>query len=178
MLDLVRQFRFLPDQAFVGTWKWEPDRGLFYTDEGLSRFFDVPYEAALKGLPTTEFTRHLHPDDRARVSPRFRSAAERGLPFSESYRVMTRHNSFRHVRSYGRPLGAPDGERQYVGAIIDIGQIPDDRGALIVAIDHLMMARESLKTQPPSMLERLIEAVLLEAGHELAKQRTDDRGGH
>lgn len=162
------------DQAFIGTWKWEPDRHLFFADEGLSSFFDVSPEEAVRGLPSETFLRALHPADRAVVLPKLRLAAQNGLPFSESYRVMTKHEGFRQVRSYGRPFGRKSAGWHYVGAVLDMGRGPDERTALNAAIDHLMVARDLLAGEPPSILARLVEAVLLEAGYELARHWTDE----
>jgi PAS domain-containing protein len=169
MLSWSSNSQFPNDRSFIGTWKWDPDRHLFYTDEGLSAFFNVSPEAAVEGLPTEDFLRSLHPDDRAVVSPKFRLAAQNGLPFSESYRVRTKQDGFRQVRSYGRPFGKKSASWQYVGAILDMGQGPEERTALTTAIDHLMMARELLSSEQPTILARLVEAVLLEAGYELAR---------
>lgn len=170
MLDQPSQFRPLPDRSFIGTWKWEPDQHIFYADEGLSSFFDVSPADAVKGLPASEFLHRLHPKDRASVIPTFSQAAQNGLPFAGSYRVITKHGGIRQVRSFGRPFGKKDGSWQYVGAIIDMGLSSDSRSAMRAAVDHLVVAGELLRAEPQSILSRLVEAVLLEAGHGAAQE--------
>lgn len=165
-----RQSSITASSAFIGAWKWEPDRQVIYADEGMSEFFGVPTKDGLAGVSSQEFRRRIHLDDRARIGPKLIRAADNRLPFSISYRVVTPTQGIRQVRSFGRPLNQQGHTTEYIGAIIDMGSGSSANSPLVEAIDLLVSAREQMANADHPILTKLVDAVLLEANRELSNR--------
>jgi hypothetical protein len=156
------------NSAFVGAWKWQPDRQILYADEGMSAFFGVSTKDGLAGVPSLQFGQRIHLEDRARIRPKLIRAADNRLPFSISYRVVTPTQGIRQVRSFGRPLHSQGQTTEYIGAIIDMGSGSNASSPLVEAIDLLVSAREQMANADHPILTKLVDAVLLEASRELS----------
>lgn len=111
----------------------------------------------------------IHPDDRTHVSERISEAVATGRPFHETYRVQSQAFGTRLIRAEGvcfrDGLGLPSA---YPGLAIDITNAMESEPRVEV-INKLMEAHEFARRTKESLLTRLIEAVLLEAGRAYAE---------
>jgi PAS domain S-box-containing protein len=65
----------------------------------------------------------VHPEDRARVTERWRLSVESGQPYEDTYRVFRIDGTMRWVRSRGQPILGPDGKpSEWMGSLTDITQ--------------------------------------------------------
>jgi PAS domain S-box-containing protein len=68
-----------------------------------------------------EFERCVHPDDRARIRERFRTAIREGVDFDHGYRIVHPGGEIREIHSIGHPVFGPSGDVvEYVGTLMDV----------------------------------------------------------
>src|SRR5260370_13460216 len=68
-----------------------------------------------------EFERCVHPDDRARIRERFRTAIREGVDFDHGYRIVHPGGEIREIQSIGHPVFGPSGDVvEYVGTLMDV----------------------------------------------------------
>jgi PAS domain S-box-containing protein len=105
----------------VGTWDWDIPVDRVYSNLQFATFYSVAPEKAVEGVPITEFTQHIHPDDRTRVDASIREVLETGGNFAEEYRVVQPDGSVRWVYARGRcHLGEAGKPVRFPGVIFDI----------------------------------------------------------
>jgi diguanylate cyclase (GGDEF)-like protein/PAS domain S-box-containing protein len=136
-----------------------------WADERGSTMYVSPQLKAMIGVSPAEWlaepeswSKHLHPDDRARVLDEYQKAWVANKPFVSEYRVLDREGRVVWWRDEGRLIPANDGRPQFVrGFIVDI----TERKRAEETIRHLTY-HDQLTGLPNSALlqERLRTAIL------------------
>ena len=105
----------------IGIWDWDLKADVIYADANYARLYDVDAERGAQGVPGSDYTRRVHPEDRAV----FDAALDRLLAgtedFSHEYRVLQPDGSVRWVLARGRLVRDRDGTPlRFPGASVDI----------------------------------------------------------
>ncbi len=133
----------LEASEFIGTWDWDLKTNLMMADERFARLYSLdPIEAA-NGVPIEEYTKALHPDDRAKIPPLVeKTIAEKGgLEFE--YRLIGPDGSVRWLVSRGRVILDNDGNPlRLAGAVVDINERKKVEQNLRELNDTLIVAKQ------------------------------------
>ena len=105
----------------VGIWDWDLKSDLIQADATLAGFYTIDPARAARGAPLAEYTRQLHPDDRAA----FQAELDRvfgGLEeFASEYRVLQADGSVRWMLARGRVLRDADATPvRFLGVAVDM----------------------------------------------------------
>ncbi|WP_244625479.1 PAS domain-containing protein [Methylobacterium mesophilicum] len=105
----------------VGTWRTGQTVQHYITDETAAALFGLDPEQAAEGVPLLNYSRAVHPADRAVFHEKIDRVTEYGGLFVIEYRTMPRAGALRWVLARGRYERDPlTGEMQGRGILIDI----------------------------------------------------------
>ncbi len=96
---------------------WSADEGLNF-DYFNARWMELTGAPAPKTV--AEWSASIHPEDFARSAPAFQDSASRGEPFEDEVRLKQANGEWRWSLSRVVPIETPQGERRWVGTLIDI----------------------------------------------------------
>ncbi len=105
----------------VGIWDWDLKSDLIQADATLAGLFTVDPAWAARGAPLAEYTRHLHPDDRAAFQGELDRVFGGFEDFASEYRVLQADGSVRWVLARGRVLRDADATPvRFLGVAVDM----------------------------------------------------------
>lgn len=104
--------------SFTATFRWDIARDHVECEAALLELWGM--ETAPRQLAASEFTRHVHRDDIARVDSAIASALHDGGSFREEFRVVLRDGRVRWIRDAGRVFDSGGGSLYMVGACTDV----------------------------------------------------------
>lgn len=156
-------------QEPIGFWSLDLRSSVVTLDEATSAYFQVDPVAAKAGVSRQEIWTHIHPDDLDGLRARVKDSVDNRGAFAHSYRIQTPSASVTYVRALGRCFANEAGEATHItGIILDVGS-NSEPSPLVQVIELLIKASNISKTTGDPVLPRLIDAVLLEAGRNLAQ---------
>jgi PAS domain S-box-containing protein len=107
--------------GLIGSWSWNITKDIVTADKGLSKIFGVSVEAALKGLPISNFIDSIYEDDRAMVAEKIEESVTSKDFFECEYRTIDTNGLIRWVIARGRIERDEDGKAvEFPGVMIDI----------------------------------------------------------
>jgi PAS domain S-box-containing protein len=104
--------------SLTATFRWDIARDHVECEPALLELWDM--DTTPRHLPASEFTRHVHADDIARVDSAIASAVHAGGSFREEFRVTLRDGGVRWIRDVGRVFDSGGGSLYMVGACTDV----------------------------------------------------------
>ncbi|WP_192847126.1 PAS domain-containing protein [Aureimonas sp. AU4] len=160
-------------QDFLGVWTWNVATRIVVACSDVCHYADIPVEAGIHGVSSERFRAAIHPDDHDELTRRVDQALRGEDLFNAEYRLISRAYGTVWVRSTGRCFREPDGRPTHISGYlsrIDAGHTakPDDETVIADVVEHLMQAREAAERLSTPVLFKLISAVLLEAGYQIA----------
>jgi len=117
---LQRSEAFLAEAQSIshtGSFSWRPSTGeIIWSDEAFRIF---QYDRTTK--PTVELVlQRVHPEDRAMVKEAIERASQDGNDFEHEYRLVMPDGAVRHVHVVAHAERNESGEKEFVGAVMDI----------------------------------------------------------
>jgi PAS domain S-box-containing protein len=104
--------------AGAGAWETDLETGENTWDQGVAELIGIPI--GQEGVEGKRWTEYIHPEDREAVTASFRFAGDKGLPWSEDFRVVRADGVIRWFNSRGVAVTLQDGCRKMVGVVQDI----------------------------------------------------------
>ncbi|WP_416357019.1 PAS domain-containing protein [Aureimonas phyllosphaerae] len=159
--------------AFLGVWTWNAKTGIVVACSDVCRYLNIPTEVGIHGVPAERFYEAIHPDDMRGLIQAVEKALHGDDPFLAEYRIVSVEHGTVRVRSNGRCFRDSAGRPTHISGYlsrIDLAPVaaPDDEAVLNDVIEHLSAAFEAAAGLSKPVLSKLISAVLLEAGTQLA----------
>jgi PAS domain S-box-containing protein len=107
--------------GLLGTWVWDIAKDVVVGDRYMAAMFGVEPEKATTGVPISEFTSAIHPDDRPRLQKEIAAALKSSEEFNSEYRTLRPDGSIRWILARGRVVQDDKGKAaQFPGVLIDI----------------------------------------------------------
>ncbi|MBA1157435.1 PAS domain S-box protein [Microvirga mediterraneensis] len=104
-----------------GSWDWDISSGRFTADARFAALHDLDPAEAAKGLPTEDFFKAIHPDDRRRIRLAVGGILNGAEIFSKEYRLLASDGTVRWALARGRcHYGDNDRPVQFTGVVTDI----------------------------------------------------------
>jgi PAS domain S-box-containing protein len=115
-------FQLAAKLSYDGIWEWNLLTNGFYLREGFKELFG--YDIRLNNGNMTDWSKHLHPDDREAVEKGLRdSIASSASKWEQSYRFIKGDGSIAHVFSRARIIRDADGKAYHmIGVIHDLSR--------------------------------------------------------
>ncbi|WP_201860293.1 HWE histidine kinase domain-containing protein [Microvirga soli] len=104
----------------VGTWDWDIASNRIYADERFAALFSVDPNAIASGVPLSDFTSGIHPDDRAHVEEQIQEALETGAYYAAEYRTIGLDGQVQWVSAQGRCYYVAGQPVRFPGIVVDI----------------------------------------------------------
>ena len=103
----------------MGTWEWTLGTDVAVGSSQVRELLGVPPDAALD--KPAAFMATVHPDDYAELDAQMRTYVESGSTdrFVNNFRIVRRDGTVRWVRSAGRMIITPAGEKRILGTLVD-----------------------------------------------------------
>ena len=156
----------------VGAWSWDIDKDRILLDRSLAALFLRDIDPPQLGISLFHFLSLIHRDDRERIRSSVSKSLANGSVFEEVYRVPTDDDKTVWVRSKGQcHFAQEDTPAQMIGFTVEA--IPGSSSIHASIVDRLVDARTLSIAADETLLTKLIEAVLLEAGERLATTMKD-----
>ena len=109
--------------AIRGTWLWHAASDRSGGDERFARSFGLDPARVAAGVPFSELTAAIHPDDRERTARIFKQAVAKGTPYRAEYRIPAADGGWAWVESSGRcEYDAAGRAVRFPGVLIDIDE--------------------------------------------------------
>jgi PAS domain S-box-containing protein len=106
------------DAGNIGCWEWNVQDDQLTFDRRMRELFDVPEERGIQRFD--DFAARVHPGDRERIGQAVTASVTTGDPFGQSYRIVHRDGSIRHIHAEGRTIHDAEGQVvQMVGVCQD-----------------------------------------------------------
>src|SRR6266850_1709689 len=103
--------------SHTGSFGWKPDTGEIMWSAETYRIFE--YDRAI--TPTIDLlVQRVHPEDRADVQPVIERASRGASDFEHAYRLLLPDGRVKHVHALAHATQDAFGNREFVGAVIDI----------------------------------------------------------
>jgi len=123
----------------VGTWDWDIPSDLIYADERFAALFGVDPDTIATGVPLSDFTNGIHPDDREYVQDQIREALETGKHYAAEYRTIGTDGQMQWVSAQGRCYYVAGQPVRFPGIVVDITErkrAEEHRELLIHELNH------------------------------------------
>ena len=161
--------------GFLGVWTWNVKTGIVVACSDVCGYMGIPSEVGIHGVATERFRQGIHPDDHAELDRQVGLTLDGADTFLAEYRIVSAPHGTVWVRSTGRCFRDPSGQPTHISGYltrIERTDSPDaeDEAALDEVIAHLTRAREAAARLSRPLLGKLIAAVMLEAGFQLASR--------
>ncbi|WP_255567965.1 PAS domain-containing protein [Brevundimonas sp. PAMC22021] len=113
--------RVLDAADYVGAWDWDVVEDRVVADAGFAQQYGVGLDEAEAGVPIDRFTRHVHPDDRDRLTGDIEAAMASDEPFVSEYRLIDAQGEVRWVVARGRAYRDATGKVvRFPGVSVDV----------------------------------------------------------
>jgi hypothetical protein len=86
----------------AGIYSWDLSTNTVVADANMARFFDLPADIVLKGLPIERFLEKIHVEDRAVVARAIHDAIITGEPYRQPYRLVHEDGTIARVMAFGQ----------------------------------------------------------------------------
>lgn len=160
-----------------GVWVWNVRDDIIQADETVSRYYSVSPEDGRRGVPSRVFFQGIFATDQERVARSVQHSVLTGEPLRETYRVESRTYGLRSVQVEGVCFRDPGGHPFcYPGRLLDVTICDESDEPHVAIVEGLMHSHKLAVAAREPMLAKLVEAVLLEAGHRLAAFSGKDEG--
>ena len=129
----------LEASGVVGTWDWDIPSDRIYADDRFAAMFGVDPAAIAIGVPLSDFTNGIHPDDREYVQDQIREALETGRHYAAEYRTIGSDGQTQWVAAQGRCYYAAGQPVRFPGIVVDITErkrAEEHRELLIHELNH------------------------------------------
>jgi PAS domain S-box-containing protein len=152
------------DAAQLGSWQFDPRRGIAWWDTRTQEIWNIPKNEAL----VEELVERVHPDDRERFLAARKAALDPAdpKPFAIEYRILWRDGKIRWVESRGlayfQGVGPKRQLKSFVGTIQDITERKEHEEK-----EHLLM--REINHRAKNML-----SVVASIAHQTAARNPDD----
>ncbi|WP_061935064.1 PAS domain-containing protein [Aureimonas sp. AU22] len=178
-MDDRRVKNLRPADELIGIWTSDKVNNLVIADQRVCEYFNVDPNHGQSGVPLRTFLDAVHPDDLPELTRRSAQAIASGEAFQASYRVISVIHGLRQVHASGQCFLNRAGDCTHLSGYLlsgdaSTGAASGPTGLLSEVIENLMQARDLADDAGESLLRRLIEAVLLEAGFRLAAHMRSD----
>jgi PAS domain S-box-containing protein len=141
----------LDSGAILGTWVWHVANDLVTADERFGRCFGLDADACKTGVPLSDATKGIHPDDLPEVEKAIKKAVADGGSYAAEYRVGG-DGAWRWVQANGRcDLNENGQPTRFPGVIVDIHDRKLMEEALAQAAEQEHRARALLQTVMEAM---------------------------
>ncbi len=105
----------------VGIWDWDVVEDRFHAGGKFAAFYGLDPDQAAIGIPLSEVTRNIHPDDLPRIEKAIAHTLKQGGEYSEEYRLVQADGTIRWVIAQGHVLLSSTGEAiRFPGVATDI----------------------------------------------------------
>ena len=151
----------------LGAWNWNVEADMIVMCTTLAPLFSITDEQVSEGISLYHFLSLIHADDIRRIRFSIGHAIGSKLPFEEVYRVVEAGVGTRWVRSKGRCYYDAEGAPLHMTGFT-VEAVPGLSTLHASIVDRLMEARTLAVAANERMLIKLIDAVALEAGLQLA----------
>lgn len=111
----------------VGQWVWMIPSDIVYADRNLARFFGVSEDAALAGLPISQFLVSIHENDKSRVRSAIDLAVSNGARFQEIYQVRGQDGQWHKILATGHCFKSEDSPLVFSGWLAPVDDIADGK---------------------------------------------------
>ncbi len=101
----------------IGSWRYTAKSGVVIADTATAHMFGISEQQAMAGLPLSNFTDFIHPDDRSRVIATINDAINGSNRYETEYRIVAKSGDEKWVISRGQ---VSDDGLELVGVLIDV----------------------------------------------------------
>ncbi len=123
----------------VGTWDWDVPSDLIYADERFAALFGIDPRVIATGVPLSEFTNGIHPEDREYIQEQIRAALETGGHYAAENRTIGTDGQVQWVSAQGRCYYVAGQPVRFPGIVVDITdrkRAEEHRELLIHELNH------------------------------------------
>lgn len=137
--------------AIIGTWHWDLRNDQFTVDEAFARAFGLDPAIGRRGIPLTQITATVHPDDQVGLTEAIDAVIARGGSYAHQYRVRRADGRYYWIEANGRVHHAPDGTPlSFPGVLINV----EDRRTIEAERDR---AVADLRALAETLEQRVVE---------------------
>lgn len=105
----------------VGIWDWDVATDRFYAGGKFASFYGFDPQGGLTGIPLSEVTRNVHPEDKDRINHAITKALRDCGEYAEEYRIVHPDGTVRWVLAQGSVIPSSSGEAvRFPGVATDI----------------------------------------------------------
>jgi hypothetical protein len=168
----------LAASGVVGAWVHEIWADRLVVSAPVARALGWSPDAGVRGVPLARFLSRIHDEDRARVDNALQAAIARGGAFAVAFR--TRGPRRLDLRGRIEPDAAGNPARAR-GLVLDLSEDradgPRDQHAVNRMAEHAIALRGLADALARPGLSRLLDRLMVEIGHELARHLRDSPDG-
>ena len=129
--------------SHTGSFGWKPDTGEIVWSDETYRIFE--YDSSVK-TTIDSVVQRVHPEDRADFKEVINRALAGATDFEHSYRLLLPDGRVKHVHAIAHALQGASGNREFVGAVIDITKRKTAEEALRTSEAYLAEAQRLSQT--------------------------------
>ncbi|WAJ26871.1 PAS domain-containing protein [Antarcticirhabdus aurantiaca] len=130
--------------------------------------FGVDAAEGAQGMDPDRMLRRIHPDDRAEALVGLQATFAAPGSYTYRYRLLSDGSEFRWLRAHGACFTDEAGRPTHISGVL-LTEASANASLEVEIVERLMGALDLARLTNDTVLPRLIEAVLLHAGRELAK---------
>lgn len=156
----------------VGTWDWDLQADLIYSDERFADLFGVDPDRAAVGVPLAEFIKGIHPEDREDAENALRHAIETGEILDSECRTIDTRGEVHWLLGRGRCYRVAGQPARFPGIVLDVTErkkAEEHQKLLINELNHRV--KNTLATVQSIATQTLRNADTLEAARLALEQR-------
>jgi transcriptional regulator with PAS, ATPase and Fis domain len=146
--------------SHTGSFAWKPDSGEIVWSDETHRIFE--YDHAVK--PTIEdlLSQRVHPEDRADFQKVIDRACAGATDFDHAYRLLLPDGRVKYVHAIAHALQDAAGNREFVGAGIDVTEQWEARAKLEKAFEEIKHLKDQLQNENVALREEIDKASMFE----------------
>ena len=146
--------------SHTGSFGWKPDSGEIVWSDETHRIFE--YDRA--GKPTIEdlLSQRVHPEDRADFQKVIDRACAGATDFDHAYRLLLPEGRVKYVHAIAHALQDAAGNREFVGAGIDVTEQWEARAKLEKAFEEIKHLKDQLQNENVALREEIDKASMFE----------------
>jgi hypothetical protein len=161
----------LAASGVIGAWRHDLWADRLVLDTPLAARLGIDPDEGARGVPLAASLAAAHPEDQARLENALHAAGECGGPFAVEFRTGAQRLALR-----GRIVSDVSGQPAWgqgialdLGEKVEPGAPREDQRLLNRAAEHALALRGLAETLERPGLRRLVDALMLEVGRELAR---------
>lgn len=166
--DRSNQALSLP-ASLVGIWNWTVHSDLVIACDRVSEYFGIEPEEGRHGVSMGRLIAAVAPSDQPELYAAIENSLATSAPFNATFTVISQRHGTRLVSASAHCFHGAAGQLTYLSGILsDAGDTQGKAAVLEQATEHLISAAALVSGSGMPVLHKLIQAVLLEVGRELA----------